>query len=348
MTKKNRDLNLLVQYLDKEHRSRSIAEEPHVVKQFLPRAMSIAKESGLLYYFSQALADRGVEFSEEFRYEIAKDKRRLLMFKKTLTVLKRIFEDANLDLMFIKLYRGVPYVPRDIDILVRGGQFPQLTLAMRRAGFTVRSFQGVENECRKEGLLKIDLYQDFRYMSVRFMDQEFLWKNPRNVNIFDVECSIPSLAADIVSLSIHDLLGHRYLSFLDFLYADKLVNGDLVDLDKALEQPKKYHWENAFCYFASLIKELHAMLYSGSSDVSFPFRFSAKRLLTAFGSFTRQEVSEQRKLMFILSTLADSALFHYTLFSRSTSTELSDGVRSNLLIPLHKMKHWVGDSKLSG
>lgn len=347
MKRTSESLLLLLQYVDKGFRSKRNLAELKNIERVLPEAMSIAKENGLLYYFSQELTKNGVEFPEEFGYEIAKEERKLLIFKRTLTTMKQVFESAGLDLMFIKLYRGVPYVPRDIDILVRSDQLQQLALTMRRAGFTVRSFQGVENECRKEGLLKIDLYQDFRYLSVRFMDQEFLWKNPRKVDIFGVECSIPSLAADFISLSVHDLLGHRYLSFLDFLYADELVNDDLVDPDEAIEQPKKYQWENAFYYFTSLIKELHVALHSESFDVSFPFGFSAKHLLTAFGSFAHQDVSEQRKLVFIFSTLVDRVLFHYTLFSRSTSTELSQGIRSNLLGPLHRMRHWVGDSKLS-
>jgi hypothetical protein len=345
-------LHLLLQYFDKEYfiRSGKVANELESVASSLPKAILIAKESGLLYHFSQELAKNGVKFSRKFSYEIAKEERKLLMFKKTLTTMKQVFRSADLDIMFIKLYRGVPYVPRDIDILIKEEQLQPLTSALRRNGFTVKSFQGVENECRKEGLMKIDLYQDFRYLSLKFMDQEFLWKNPRNVDICGVNCTIPNLVADLVSLSLHDMLGHRCLSFLDFLYADSIIERGLVCFDETLQQPKKYHWENAFCHFYALVREIHDKLSSEkqASDVSFPVRFSAKFLFSAFGGFTHQEVSGQRKIAFIISTLMDRALLEYALFARSTSTELGESTRSNLLKPLHRLRHSVGDSKLSG
>jgi len=252
--------------------------------------------------------------------------------------------------MFIKLYRGIPYTPRDVDILVRKEQSRQIFSALEKRNMVLKRFNGVETQFEEEGLLKVDLYQGFHYLSLDFSDDEFLWKDPRTVSICGVECLIPSYEADFLSLIIHALLGHRYLSLLDFLYAKSLLNRKL-NLDESLRQAKKYGWSSAFLAIVSAIQNIHQAVYSGANItklISFPYTFSPRFILKAFQGFADMPISAKTKFTFILSTIIDSVFHEYQMIQRSTSFEAPNEVKKAVMRIIHKVRGLSGDYKYVG
>ncbi|MFC1488148.1 hypothetical protein ACFLRN_10740, partial [Thermoproteota archaeon] len=145
---------------------------------------------------------------------------------KTLSYLNSFFSDMELDFMFIKLFRNLDYAPRDVDVLLKRGQTSKILSALKKENICVKSSGNIETKCEKEGLLDIDFYEGFYYLSLNFLDEDFLWKTPKTVTFCGVECTIPNPDADFLSLIIHSLLGHRYLSLLDFLYAKSFLIDD--------------------------------------------------------------------------------------------------------------------------
>jgi hypothetical protein len=341
---------LILYYFDKEYR----LKHPDVLLKVRNRssvwldALRIAEENGLLYYFSRRLLEDGIKLSSKFSLRVDREKGKLVTFKRTLVFARQLFEDEGIDFMFIKLYKGLPYVPRDIDILVKAEQIQHTLSTLRRKGFDVRTFEGgVENECLKEGLMKIDLYQGFYYLSLQFIDEKFLWRHPRTSNICGVTCPIPSYDADLLILFIHALLGHRHLSLLDFLYA-KSMFAKCSNLDNILQQTDKHKWTYAFFTMLSTIKNIHYKLYSTSTSnlINFPVIFSPKFILRAFQGFEGIPINEKKRILFVASTLMDSVLYRYQLLSPPISIEITEEVKNIILKGMHKVRHYLGDHKL--
>jgi len=345
----NEATSLVLYYVDDEYRKTHpdlltmIGNKPDVWL----KAIAIARENGLLYYFSKRVIEEGKFSNEPFKKIVEQEEKNLIKLKKTLHFINSLFEREGLDFMFIKLYRGIPYAPRDVDILVRKEQSHQIFAALKRRNITLKRFNGVETQFKEEGLLKVDLYQGFYYLSLDFLDGEFLWKDSRTVNVSGVDCLIPSYEADFLSLIIHAILGHRYLSLLDFLYAKSLLNRKL-NLDESLRQAKKYGWSSAFLTMVSTIQNIHQELYLGANTtklINFPYTFSPRFILKAFQGFSNMPISAKTKFTFILSTMIDSVFHEYQMIQRSTSFEAPDEVKNAVMRIIHKVRGLSGDYK---
>jgi hypothetical protein len=334
-------------YVDEEYRK----AHPNLLTRNKPdvwlKAIRIAKENGLLYYFAKRVVEEERFLRDPFKKMVEQEERNLVKLKQTLDFINSLFRQEGLDVMFIKLYRGIPYTPRDVDILIRKEQSRQVFMALKRRNIKLEKFYGVETQFEEKGLLKVDLYQGFHYLSLDFLGDEFLWKNPRTVNICSVECIIPSYEADFLSLIIHAFLGHRYLSLLDFLYAKSLLNNDHLKFDELLYQVEKYKWSYIFQIMVSIIRDLYQELYSGSgiTSIDFPYRFHPFFILKALNSAGLQ-INTGKKMAFILSTLIDNAFYEYTIVRRSMPIELPSEVKKRMMKSIHKIRSLSGDRKI--
>jgi len=146
------------------------------------------------------IAKRVVEeerfLKDPFEKIVEQEERKLIKLKQTLDFINSLFRQEGLDVIFIKLYRGIPYTPRDVDILIRKEQSHKIFATLKGRNITLKRFNGVETQFEEKGLLKVDLYQGFHYFSLDFLDNDFLWKNPRTVSICGIECLIPNCEAD--------------------------------------------------------------------------------------------------------------------------------------------------------
>lgn len=316
-------------------------------------ALHIAEKNGILYSFCQRALENELVLPEKLKRYLAllmeREMRSSLIVQRTLNFVSSFLRDRGFHFLFIKLHRGLTYVPRDVDVLIRQTEASQIISSLKQEGFQVSSSDNVESTVFKEGYMKLDLYQSFSYLSLPFMDTEFVWRMPRFVKIFGAEYPIPSVNADLLTLSIHALLAHRYLSFLDFLYARSLLKSFKVMPSEILFQIDEYGWTHAFLKFISTVNDLDNRLCLGADSkeatINFPKQFSAKYLLQAFGDFADLPIDTRRKLMFIASTLVDAAQLRYQSLSYSHSIEVEGRMKDILQETIYKIRHLVGDSK---
>ena len=347
--------SLVLYYIDDEYRKTradlltTIGNKPNIWL----KAVTIARENGLLYYFAKNVLEIGGGLPSSYLKGIVEqEKKGFEKLKNTVTFINRFFQDEGLDFMFIKLYRSVPYVPRDVDILVKKEQNQQLVAALRKRNIALKEFYGVEVNIEKEGLLKVDLYQGFYYLSLHFMDDNFLWKNPRAVDICGIKCSIPSVNADFLSLLLHAILGHRYLSLLDFLYVKSLLRKG-VNIDETFYQAQKFKWAHGFQTIVSTIQNIQNIYYglylksNKTVSTNFPYAFSTKFIWEAFQGFPHMKMSSKTKFVFILSTLIENAFQKYRLIQRSVPVEMSNEIKDIIMRGIHKVRSLSGDYKWS-
>lgn len=344
-------LSLLLYYIDDEYK-KAHPDLPLLVKKkpdIWIKAMAIARENGLLYYFSQRLYGnrRKVDLPKELLINMIKDEERgFAKLRNTLLFLDSLFKSEEIDFIIIKLYRNIPYVPRDVDILIREDQINRLFSALKKNNITVSSFsKGVETQFQKEGLFKVDVYARLSYFSRNFLEERFIWSNPRFINICGIECPVLSYEADFLLLIIHSLLGHRYLSLLDFLYAKFLLNNKCLGFDKVLYQVKKYQWDFAFLTMIHEIKNIYQKLYldMDAKVINFPYRFSTQFLLRVIESL---KVNEKAKITFLLSTLIDQTYYQYLMAQRSIPLKISDRTKNWIMRIIHLVRSIEGDQKI--
>lgn len=343
--------SMAVYYMDSEYREmrQDMLSTKGNKKEIWTKALKIAEENGFLYYLSKRLLENKAGLSKEIlRVIVNREREKLQVYRETLKFINCLFEDEGLDLLFIKLYKGIPYIPRDVDILLKREQMGRVISALKRRGVVLKTFGATEILCLKNGLMNIDLYQGFHYLSLPFLDEEFLWHHPRRVDICGLSCPIPSKEADLLSLFIHALLGQRGLSLLDFLYAKSLLTESLNRND-LLEQVDKYRWSYAFCMLSSIVRNIYQSSYLSSSNHKFggfPLLFSPKFILKALRGFTDfPSVSEKRKLIFIASTLIDNIVHKYFLLQRYTSVQMPNKLKDTLMETICRIRNWSGDHK---
>jgi predicted nucleic acid-binding Zn ribbon protein len=333
--------------LDDEYRENNPDVNIHSLRneKILKRALIVAEQNELLYPFLEKITEKDKLLSSKLSEIIAKENKRKLRFENTLKFIDSFFSKAGLDYMFIKLYRGIPYIPRDVDILIRREEKEHALSALKNNGITIRSFDDAEINIEIEGLFKVDLYLGFYYFKRPFIDNEFLWKSPRKVQICGLDSRIPNTEADFLILLIHSILGHKRFSLIDFLYAKKMLINNNLNFDELRNESEKFGWHPAFKRLVSFLENLYKMMYIRNEPINFPYPFSAKFILETFGSFEDLRIKEQTKCMFVASTLIDRAFYSYQLIQREIPLSLDPMVESLLLRFIRKVRYWSGDRK---
>lgn len=346
-------IQMVLYYVDDEYRNLhpDLAKESFHVEQCLIQALRIAEINGLLYSFCSKLLKepRIKEKRSLIKTRIRNENEKLLLLKKTLGFIKGLFESENLDFMFIKLYRGIPYAPRDVDILIRHNDMSNVISLLKRNNFDVEVLSEVEIQCRRADLLKVDLYCGFYYLSIPFIGEEFLWRNPRIVNIQGFDCPIPNFEADLLSMVIHSLLGHRHLTLLDFLYAKNLLKSEQLSLNKTLEEAERYGWAHAFTEILYTLEGLYKSLYSSPNfpnEISFPFVYPTKFVFKAFQGFASLPINVKTKLFFALSAFLDATYHKYLYVKQAVSFELPKQLKKIIDKNLYKVRQRRGDRKI--
>ncbi len=341
---------VILYYVDYEFQSKRPNLVSNNLLDKLPwrRVLSIAEANGLLHPFCTKFLEETPmsEKSDSIKRKIRDEDKELFRFQKTMKVVQHLLKKGDIDFMFIKLYRGIPYVPRDVDILLKREDLQAAVSLFRKNGFNVEAFSDVEIGCERPDLLKVDLYCGFYYVSLPFLDTKFLWENQRIVNIFGVNCIIPSFEADFLSLVIHSLLGHRRLSLLDFLYAKNLLHSEYLNFEDMLRETEKYGWTSAFIRVTEKIRDIYNRLYFKANtprSLDFPYIFSTKFVLGGFQSFAGLGVNT--KIKFLLSAVLDATYHRYISVRYVIPFELPDIVKNFIANRLYEVRKQRGDRK---
>lgn len=341
----NTSLSVLLYFIDKDYRETHPEVLDHTNAAVWRKALEMARENGLLYCFlekmsalSHANGTSTYPSGPIFESMIKNEKEKHRKFRDTLDFVNSTLSEERLEYLFIKLYRGITYTPRDVDVLIRKGQNKRVISAFEDNNASLRLYDDAEVNLEKKNLLKVDLYNGFYYFSRDFMDEDFLWSKSRKVDICGTECPIPSREADLASLLVHSILAHRYLSLLDFMYVCSLLSSDL-EFNQVVQQAKRYKWENACFAMIDVIKRLRSDLYVNNRSASFPVMFPPNFVLRFF------KLSAKRKLAFAASSLVDLAIHRYERLESSLNFEVPETIHITTLRVIRKVKHWVGDRK---
>ncbi len=331
---------------------RRLSEKPSsdLVKNasLLNRCMRIADTNGLLYPFLKGLTKEFPQFKNcsIISTTIKNEEESLSLLTKTLATVSNALDRQGIEFLFIKLYRKIPYSPRDIDVLIHSRDFNQAVSTLKSIGFETVTSNPVETKCAQKGFLNVDLYSGFYYMSMKFMNDSFLWDSPRSVRIADSECMVPNAEADLLSLILHSLLGHRRISLLDFLYAVDLIDNGKLDMYKLVEQAEKYHWKCALKNGISTIKSLKSAQFGTSIESNcFPFIYPTSFVLKSFGNFHDFHVTRKRLISFILSAFLDGFYHEYLTLGQSMQITIPEPIKVVVGKGLFASRQKRGDRK---
>lgn len=348
MLDNSKSIQLILYHVDDEFRQLNPDLQTSEDDRLYPRALRIAESNGLLYPFCKSLihTSKGKKFETLIKTKKNSEESQLKKLAETLHSTQDIMKKNGFDFSVIKLYRGIAYAPRDVDLLIRSEEVSRAMSCFQQNGFAVHPSTAVEIRCEKKDFLKVDLYAGFYYLSLPFIDEEFMWKNPRIVQIQDTECPIPSAEADLLLLMIHSLLGHRRISLLDFLYAKNLMKKTGLGISEMLLQADKHGWSYAFAKTFSKLKNLYKSIYFDCTPPpSFPFIFSTKYVFEAFESFTNFNFSFTKKTLYAFSALMDAAYHEYMRSEQIFSLAVPEPLKNIISAALFKIRDSRGDRK---
>lgn len=339
-------LTLLLNYVDDTYKKLNI---DYVNKQIINKntwknAIKIAAENGLLYCFVKEVKKEGGKYPKNIINNILdQEVKNIMCLKKSIEYIDSLFKNSDIEYLYIKLYRGFSYSPRDIDVLIKSQQIDDVLKLLKNNSLHVEQHSNVETSFIKKGMLKVDLYKGFEYMSYNFISDNLLWSNPRNVNIEDMKCRIPNLEADLLILLIHALLGHRYISLLDFLYLKNILDNN-IDYEVILHEIKKFGWKTTYDLSISLYKQLITEIYHNQKNVFFPHFFKTNFLVNSIVNLSYNNIEKKKLVYFLITSLFDKIYKRYILMSYGRSYYIPERSKNFLLKKIQFTRRYLGDN----
>lgn len=314
-------LSVILYFVDDEYRkSHRNITDMNDIKIDSENVLQAATENKLSYYYiKRILEERSDLNTQKLKTLMTLEEKRLTKAKETLAFLISLLNDTELDFLVLKTHKNLPYSTLDIDILVK--DFQESANVLEKGGLSgadgpffnvlLKLDLGYPSY-RAEGLLNIDLYTDVPWSGLQSMDNEFLWENPRSISIYGVECPIPNIEADLLSIVSTSLFTDRKFTLLDFLYMESLLEGKL-NLDRVIEQTKKYGWREQFVKVISILRNIKRLMYESEkvpSNIRFPYTLPMSILLESLqGPINHMSVKNAKSFPFALA----KASFHCIL-----------------------------------
>jgi hypothetical protein len=245
------------------HLLKDIYKTPKIQCPQLPdvdvnKLLLLAARNNVGYYTAKILSDTyGDQLPATIRLKLDK------IIKQSETLLLALHEtvailDTNLDQYLLhKTYRGYPRIPSDIDTLV-----PDLHAAaekLQSAGLKLKEDEGNAVMLIDNNGVKVHLHGEISWANSVFFDKEFVFQNPRTVNLWNMNVKIPSFDADLLIHIAHITYEPLHFTLSDFLYICKLTT--FVNWTALLHQAKKHQWLQSFIRTISLIDEYNQALY---------------------------------------------------------------------------------------
>ncbi len=242
------------------------------------RILSVAGPNKLSYSLCSSIAQTELHHQNRiFNSVLEEGKRNLAKQQRTLEFITDTLGDSGIDFLLIKTYKGHPYVTDDVDILVRGEESHNAVASFQEAGavqmggsFMVPLLKtGIGNPAyTATGILNVDIYDAMPWSSLRCVDEDFIWSNVRRERFAGIDCSIPSVEADLLTLLATSLFTDGKLTLLDIIYAKSLMRG-AIDLSRPIGQARKYGWCTQFSFLLDVLNKIEEAI-SGINHVDLP------------------------------------------------------------------------------
>ena len=291
-------MKVVLSVVDPEYPNGIQVDEIVKNRSLLKAAIKFAERNGLYYFFILRLRELNLDLSSLDKDRWDGELQKLSAFKKTFAFLNNM-QNHGIDYILIKACTRIPHVPRDVDILVRIEDRKKiLNLFEREAIKTIYSNE-VETAFGKEGYMKLDIYSRIVYISMDFIDKEFLWNSKVEDMMFGIE--FPSLndEANFLLLLVHSLFGHRSMTLLDFLHMKSLMSK--INIDICREHAYEKGWGPVFDRGVERLKSIYKTIYKDGKVVSFPYLFDRKFMMKCVASIKGLDMKRREKVSFSIS-----------------------------------------------
>jgi hypothetical protein len=288
--------------------------------KLINKLLKLANDNGLRYHLCSGLSREGIR-SQQVEKILDKERYRLEKYLNTLDLLNNISGNDQIDYILIKSYNRIPHIPRDIDIFIRTRQRDRLFDIFRRNN--MRCVQGgpAETSFESEKYLRIDLYTDIIYMSIPFLEGDYLWGSQKDIDIFGRSVKGLSQDADLLLILVHNIIAHGKLTLLDLLHIRQISKE--ADISECRRYAERQGWGAFFDLALSRISGISRAIYIDKTEVQFPYLFEREFLKRCIYSIEGMDLTAFQKFFLGLSLLQDK------MIHRSKGTILYRALRSS-------------------
>lgn len=204
--------------------------------------------------------------NSELKEVLSIGKEWLEKLSKTLDEIKNILGDGKY--LITRTYKYIDYVTFDVDLFIEDSDFKNVIKKFKARGFKIESHDsslggripGMQMNIKREGLLTIDLHQDFTWQKRRFLDSKQIMKHPIKRSIAGQTVLTPSPEIELL-LCIADIAHERFnITLLDLIWLEGLSK-EIANWEFVFDQVKKYKWSSVFKKTSAIINQLSLDIY---------------------------------------------------------------------------------------
>ena len=264
-------LGLILTLLDPEYaRGADIVRVVGENRRLLKPAIKLAERNGLYYFLMRTLKEFKIDmpFASEKRWQ--EENRGLERLKNTIALLNSISGDCGVNYIWIKSCHPIMHIPRDVDILLKREERRRFIRALEEKGMQYDRCD-IQTVLDKEGLLRIDIYNEINYFNKRFIEDAFLWSSVSQVQLAGIPYPALNREADFLLMLAHSLFNHRSMTLLDFLHMKSLRS--CIDVDTCREHTLNDGWGAVFDLSLEEFDNVYRRIYEEGAAVKFPYIF---------------------------------------------------------------------------
>ena len=295
-------LEIVLSIVDPKYPSEIHIEDIVEDMDLLKAAIKFAERNGLYYYFILRLRELNPDlaFLEKEQEHLDEELQKLSALKRTFAFLNNIKKRYGIDYILIKACTKIPHIPRDVDTLVHFEDREKIYDLFEREGMAIIYSNDVETAFGKGGYTKLDIYSRIYYISMTFIDEDFLWTSRVKDRMFGIEYPSLSDEANFLLLLIHSILGHRSMTLLDFLHMKILMN-NIRDIGVCRGHAYEKGWGAIFDMGLEELQTISKNIYKDRKVVSFPYLFDRKFMLKSVASIKGLTMKKREKMFFHIS-----------------------------------------------
>lgn len=250
-------------------------------RRFWYQFLEIAAQNRLLYATSGALFKLPIAVPEFLRPSLQEvfqtGEEWLSQLTRTVRFVTEAFQDDNIPALVVRTAQNVAYVTFDVDLLVRPADFHKgIALLQKRGGVVSSHDQSLggrrpwaQVNVRFDGLLNIDLHQDFTWQRRSYLDEEYVWHSPKAVEIHGVSVQTPRAEAALLIMLAHLACESFYMTLNDLFQLRPLLPA-LQDRSGMEAQIKRHGWTQAYRRVVCLWDQLSRTFLPGATRGASP------------------------------------------------------------------------------
>jgi len=285
----------------------------------------IAKKNGLYCNFVNRLKKLEINMPFLSVDDWDSELKRLADFKKSIELLNQVSQRYNLDYILIKDCNTLEHVPRDIDIFIREIDSSRAIEAFEESGLKYAETSITEMILQGDGYVDIEIYNKINYLGKDFIDEDFLFGSRLEHSVFGIKYYGLNNEANLILTLIHDLVGHRRITLLDFLHIYNIMEN--ANITTCRQYVNQKGWQKIFDLTIDKLNIINSMVYLNRISINFPYIFEQSFMMKCL-SMIDNSTSIISRLIIYLSLIQDGIVEQFK------KTFLHDYVKSNKTLEL--------------